>query len=143
MKPRNPNLPYQMLPVGGSEGGGGGWSSETPPVDELARANSSSKVLARALEAAGEVRPAGSAAHHIVAGSAPDALAARTVLQNYGIGINDAENGVFLPAEQHARLHTNAYYNAVNNALANAKSQDDVIRILGTIKSRLKSGGFP
>lgn len=51
---------------------------------------------------------------------------------------NDAENGVFLPAEQHARLHTNAYYDAVNNTLANVKSQDEVIRILGTIKGRLK-----
>lgn len=138
MKPRNPRFPYQTIPVGGSEGGGSAFSSEG-----AVSVTSSSRALARALEDAGETRAADTAAHHIVAGSAPDALAARVVLQNYGIGINDAANGVFLPTEQHVRLHTNSYYDAVNNALVNAKSKDEVIHILGTIKSRLKSGTGP
>lgn len=37
------------------------------------------------------------AAHHIVAGKAPSAEAARQILLEYGVDIDDAANGVFLP----------------------------------------------
>ena len=37
------------------------------------------------------------AAHHIVAGTARLAQDARDVLYKFGVGINDAVNGVFLP----------------------------------------------
>jgi len=36
-------------------------------------------------------------AHHIVAGKAPSAEAARQILLEYGVDIDDAANGVFLP----------------------------------------------
>ncbi|WP_425580435.1 AHH domain-containing protein [Streptosporangium amethystogenes] len=35
--------------------------------------------------------------HHIVAGNSPKTAPARTVLDKFGIGVNDAENGVWLP----------------------------------------------
>src|SRR5580658_7027542 len=47
----------------------------------------SSRALARALEAAGNIRPVSSAAHHIVAGFSPLAADARAVLSQFGIGI--------------------------------------------------------
>jgi RHS repeat-associated protein len=92
----------------------------------------SSRVLAGNLEdAAGTTRPADSAAHHIVAGADPRAAEARAILQREGIGINDSDNGVFLPkntsvpnptgALVHSTLHTGIYYDAVNAALRNAQ----------------------
>ncbi|MEX2555098.1 MAG: RHS repeat-associated core domain-containing protein [Actinomycetota bacterium] len=109
----------------------------------LALVTPSSRALARALQAAGQVRPAGSAAHHMVAGSAAQAAAARAVLQRFGVGINDAVNGVFLPAAMHHSVHTSAYYQAGNEALSNATSRQQVIDILNSIGRALSSGGFP
>jgi RHS repeat-associated protein len=103
----------------------------------------SSRALGRALEAAGHVRPPGSAAHHIVAGSAPGAEAARATLRKLGIDINDAANGVFLPAAQHAALHTNAYYAAVNKALEGVTTQSQALQILKTIGQTLQAGKLP
>ncbi len=104
---------------------------------------SSSRSLGRALEAAGVLRPAGSAAHHIVAGAAPGAQAARETLARLGIGINDAANGVFLPAAQHAALHTTEYYTAVNKALAQVKTKDEAIKVLNSIAQQLRAGQSP
>ncbi len=113
----------------------------------------SSKVLGANLEAAGVARPAGSAAHHIVAGSSANAARARTVLERFGIGINDAGNGVFLPgrtispnpigAAVHSRIHTNAYYGEVDSLLRRATTRDEALDALAYIRSRLLSGGFP
>jgi hypothetical protein len=101
----------------------------------------------------GFVRASGDAAHHIVAGSAPEAAAARKILEKFGIGINDAANGVFLPgnlaadnaagAAVHSTLHTGAYYRAVNAALAGATSRAGALLILGDIAESLRGGGFP
>jgi RHS repeat-associated protein len=131
-----------------------------PGVDELSVLRPgaeaivpSSRALAAALEEAGFVRGAGEAAHHIVAGVAPEAEAARAMLQRFGIGINDFVNGVFLPgtraaenvaeAAVHSTIHTSAYYQAVNEALAGAATQQQVIDILVGIGQALQSGGFP
>src|SRR5690606_33279186 len=54
---------------------------------------SASEVLGENLEAAGQVRPVGSAAHHIVATGARDAEVAREILEEFGIDINDPANG--------------------------------------------------
>jgi len=113
---------------------------------------SSSQALARAMQQAGIARPAGSAAHHIVAGNAPAAARARAALQEFGIGINDAANGVFLRANQaapnvggaiHSGIHTNAYYRAVNRALIHAQTREQAIDTLNHIRGQLLSGGFP
>ncbi|MFO0228680.1 AHH domain-containing protein, partial [Gemmatimonas sp.] len=87
----------------------------------------SSRALGRALEAAGYARPPGAAAHQIVASGAKRAAPARAVLERFGIGINDAANGAFLRSGVHARIHTNAYYDAVNSALSQATTRQEVL----------------
>lgn len=73
------------------------------------------------------------AAHHIVAYDADEAQPARDILDKYGIELNSASNGVFLPTEYHAEFgnvayhnggHTNDYYNYVNDQLL--KVQDEI-----------------
>ena len=113
----------------------------------------SSRVLGSNLEATGVVRPTGSAAHHIVAGNSPRAAEARTVLQRLGIDINDAGNGVFLPARMtspnptgaavHSSLHTNAYYRQVNALLGQTTTRDEALEVLAIVRGQLLSGGFP
>ncbi|RME58595.1 hypothetical protein D6779_06175, partial [Candidatus Parcubacteria bacterium] len=102
----------------------------------------SSRALARALERAGHVKPPGSAAHHIVAGGAKRAARARAVLEKFGIHIDDAANGVFLPSNVHRRIHTNAYYDAVNEALKQATTKSEALQILRAIGQRLANGEF-
>ena len=113
----------------------------------------SSRALGIALEKDGLVREVGDAAHHIVAGGAQAASDARAILQNFGVGINDAANGVFLPATKalaqasdavaHAAVHTNEYYKSVTTALQQATSKQDVIDILSQIRANLLNGGKP
>jgi RHS repeat-associated protein len=103
----------------------------------------SSRVLGRALEAAGHLRPADAAAHHIAAGSARAADPARAVLGRFGIGINEAANGMFLPRAVHTHLHTNAYYDAVNLALGQATTRQEALEALGAIRADLARGIFP
>lgn len=112
-------------------------------VLSLARAAFSSRRLGRALEAAGHTRFAGAVAHHIAAGASPGAAPARAALQKFGIGIDDAANGVFLEKSAHARLHTNAYYKTVNNMLDQATSKSEALEVLGTIRAALARGEFP
>jgi hypothetical protein len=98
-------------------------------------------------------RPAGYAAHHIVAGADKRAEIARGILKKFGIGINDAKNGVFLPANQaaqviagetiHSTLHTKEHYDAVNDALMVARTRPQTIAILRRIGQALQSGNFP
>lgn len=57
------------------------------------------------------------AAHHIVAGGSQKSKEARAILRKYGVGINDAANGVYLPtaknvsnATYHPSMHSEVYY---------------------------------
>lgn len=112
----------------------------------------SSRALAAAMEAAGMTRPAETAAHHIIAGAAPAAERARAMLGRLGIGINEAANGVFLPASRtstnvtgaavHSTLHTNEYYARVNELLGAARTREEAEAILGVIRDRLQAGGL-
>lgn len=107
--------------------------------------------LARNLAASGVVRGAGEAAHHIVAKAAERAAPARDALQRVGVGINEAVNGVILPATRdyvgkaanHLSLHTKAYYDAVNQALANVQTRQQAEEALKRISEKLRNGGFP
>jgi hypothetical protein len=120
---------------------------------EVAQGRASSRALGVSLEASGVLRPAGYAAHHIAAGADPRAAIARGVLQQFGIGINDAVNGVFLPANRatqviagetiHSKLHTEAYYEAVDKALQKANTREEAIGILRDIGQALQSGDYP
>ena len=78
---------------------------------------------------------------------------ARGVRQRFGIDINDAGNGEFLPgrmksahptgAAVHSRIHTNAYYGEVNRLLGQATTRSEALYSLAYIRSQLLSGGFP
>lgn len=112
----------------------------------------SSKLLGQNLEASGVARPAETAAHHIVAGGAEAAAPARGVLTQYGIDVNTAENGVFLPsntgslnpfgAAVHSTLHTGSYYESVNELLLGATSRSEVMDSLAFLREGLLGGGL-
>ena len=114
----------------------------------------SSRVLATNLGTAGVERPLLTAAHHIVAGYAPAAAEARAILENFGIGINESDNGVYLPANRlvaaitgsdaavHSTLHTNEYYRTVNSLLSGATNQNEARAVLTEIRNSLLSGEF-
>jgi hypothetical protein len=125
-----------LLALGGSKLLGAGIAS-------LKGIAGSSWPLRRALMAAGEVPEVGEVAHHIVAKKALLADPARAILERFGIDIHDSANGVFLQSEDHNHLHTTEYYEAVNEALAGAKSRAEVEQILESIRQRTKSGTFP
>ena len=122
-------------------------------LEEVRAGRGSSRALARYLEISGVKRPPGYAAHHIAAGNDPRGEVARNVLQRFGIGINDAVNGVFLPANKatqviagktiHSTLHTQEYYDAVNEALSGATTRQQVIDTLRTIAKALEAGEYP
>jgi hypothetical protein len=119
----------------------------------VAAGRSSRKLLVKNMERAGIVRPPGYEGHHIVAFEAKRATDAKAILKSFGIGIDDAENGVFLAAgadtpklgneASHGGIHTNAYYDAVTDALMKARDRIEAIEILRKIGEALLSGGFP
>ncbi|MBQ5475161.1 MAG: AHH domain-containing protein, partial [Lachnospiraceae bacterium] len=117
---------------------------------EVSGKKPSSKVLRDNMISSGQTEPSyKNAAHHIVAGSSPKAIEARQILQKYGLDINSADNGVFLPTEKgisdvayHPSLHTNEYYRKVNALLERANSREDVIDILDMIRAGLLDGTF-
>jgi hypothetical protein len=96
------------------------------------------------------VREAGQAAHHIVARAAQAAQPARDKLAEVGIRINDAVNGVLLPATKdyagqavnHLTVHTQKYYNAVNQALANVQTREEAVAALKVIGNALLNGTY-
>src|SRR5262249_36438251 len=120
----------------------GGWPGSAP-VDE----EPSSEKLDRNMRAAGMKRPPGTAAHHIVAGKATAGKVAQAKLRDLRIGINDANNGVYLPCNSktpceelgavHSKLHTNDYYRAVNQALEDANTPEKAISELRKIAAAL------
>jgi len=127
---------------------------ERAAIEEAKRneggSKASSVILRQNMIKAGIEEPEyANAAHHIVAGTSQKANEARAILQKYGIDINDATNGVFLPTVKdvpnstyHPSLHTNAYYDKVNDMLRGATSKDDVLDILSDISEQLLNGTF-
>lgn len=125
------------------------WSSAQQGINFPVSA-ADSKILRRNLIEAGFAEPNyRNAAHHIVAGNASAAIEARKILQSFGIDINAAVNGVFLPIEQgvsdayyHVSLHTDTYYQKVTELLRNASSRYEVTLILNQIREQLLNGTF-
>ena len=130
------------------------WVQETKDL-YLERSNTAK--LERSLEAAGESRHKGCAAHHIVPQNEKRSWAkdyvdeARSVLKKCDININSAENGVWLPnkpgaecqGEWHPSLHTKAYYKSVARKLRkNLKKYgcEGVKKALSDIKKTLSRG---
>jgi hypothetical protein len=110
------------------------------------------RTLSRNIEAAtSQPRPTGACAHHIVALRDPEAENSRLLLFGWGIGINDADNGVFLPrvntglpgypnAVRHTPHHAGAYHVAVFYQLSRATESKSGRTRLRSIKSQLLSG---
>ncbi|MFE9439628.1 polymorphic toxin-type HINT domain-containing protein [Streptomyces sp. NPDC006602] len=125
----------------------------TPVLVHNSNCSSNAKILGENLEASGVTRPADTAAHHIVASTSPKAAAARQQLAKFGIDINDAGNGVFLPrgsasanptgASVHSRIHTNDYYAYVNDLIGGARNANEARDVLGHIQRQLQGGHWP
>jgi hypothetical protein len=139
---------------------------QTLCADLALRSNSGhAKLLRQNMVDAGvpvpKAKPAGHAsAHHIVASLDEEAADSRMLLFGWGIGINDADNGVFLPrtksssipqnpkATKHAGVHTGIYHHQVFIRLdaaadMNAKDQKIGRSALRKIKGELLQGTFP
>ena len=113
------------------------------------------RTLSRNIVAAtAQSRPANTCAHHIVALGDPEARESRNLLYNWGIGINDADNGVFLPskgmglpdhpnAAHHTPSHKQLYHLEVYSQLSRRNGSEDGRRGLRSLKSQLLSGELP
>ncbi|GGA17108.1 AHH domain-containing protein [Dyella nitratireducens] len=135
-------------------------------ADVVSRRNGGhSRLLHHNMTEAGDVRPEATAkknvaTHHIVASGDEEAAGSRELLFGWGIGINDADNGVYLPrykksevpglpnAVKHAGLHTTVYHYQVFRRLdraAQVHATDDKVgrTALKTIKKELVAGIFP
>jgi len=120
----------------------------TGATSAISKRLSHSRILGQNLAAESLLaRPAGTAAHHIVAWDDPRAAVARSVLQRFGIGIDDAANGAFLPRNlripgtgtAHSIIHTDAYYKRVAQLLdpSVVTSREDALDALLYIRNRL------
>nr|WP_277348043.1 DUF6531 domain-containing protein [Streptomyces sp. HNM0574] len=111
------------------------------------------KVLGDNMVANNITRPPDTAAHHMVASGSAKAAPARAQLQRFGIDINDARNGAFLPRGSasanpngtavHSKVHTNAYYDEVNRLMAGARNATEAHAVLDKIRTGLLSGPWP
>ncbi|GGA37355.1 AHH domain-containing protein [Dyella nitratireducens] len=134
-------------------------NGETLPTSaEVLLANANRKdynhrrTLSRNIVAAtAQPRPANTCAHHIVALGDPEARESRNLLYGWGIGINDADNGVFLPrkgpgmpdypnATHHTPSHKQLYHLEVYSQLSLRDGSEDGRRGLRSLKSQLLSG---
>jgi hypothetical protein len=102
-------------------------------------------------KATSQARPADVCAHHIVALRDIEAENSRLLLFVWGIGINDADNGVFLPrygkglpgypdAAHHSPHHAATYHLTVFYQLSRATEVESGRVRLRSIKSQLLSG---
>lgn len=91
----------------------------------------------------------GNAAHHVIEGSDPAASQARDILKQFGIRINDPENGILLPENSmssiykgstHMTHHASEYSQHVYDRIKNVKTREDLISKLQEIKHELQSG---
>jgi hypothetical protein len=116
------------------------------------------RTLDRNLKKDGHARVANVCAHHIVASGHPDAYRSRLMLFAWGIGINDADNGVYLPAYAvtqvaslasavpHDKLHASArYYLRVEARLlaVDKTSQPAGRGALRRMRGEMLAGSFP
>lgn len=123
------------------------------------RDGSHRRTLSRNIERAGFAKPKNVCAHHIVAHREPEADLARERLYAWGIAINDADNGVFLPrfedqrkrmrefpdATYHGAIHTVVYYARVYQRLLLADDHDSESgrAQLRRMKGDMQAGKFP
>lgn len=68
---------------------------------------------------------------------------ARVTLENLGIGIDDAANGVFLRKTYHHSLHTNKYHDEVRKMLSGVTTKAEAEKVLNSIGQKLQTETFP
>lgn len=118
----------------------------------LERRNST--ILGDNLEASGRTRPDydGAEPHHVIPSGDRRVEDLRQSLKGWGIDINDADNGVWLPGSRspdsapgayHPRLNNDQYRDAIREALRGVRSPDEARETLRSIGERLKQGEFP
>jgi hypothetical protein len=118
----------------------------------------SSSTLRANLEAAKVHGLPGFDAHHIVPGGDSRSALSQAILDKFRIGINSAENGVFLPGSKaiagnpflnpggvirHGLTFSDAYHLRVYELLKDVRSQQEVLDTLDSIRSSLLSGRLP
>ena len=116
-----------------------------------------SRILSRNIErSTGVVRHVEADAHHIVAATDKRAKQSRSLLFGWGIGINDADNGVYMPkkwsskvpgmeeATAHEVIHTEDYHLAVEARLieVTGQSSDEGRLRLRDIKGEILKNQF-
>jgi len=116
------------------------------------------RTLDRNLKKDGHLRAPNVCAHHIVASRHPDAYRSRLMLFRWGIGVNDADNGVYLPAFAvtpvpslskaipHDQLHLSPrYYLRVEARLlaVDKTSQPAARGALRRMRGEMIAGSFP
>jgi hypothetical protein len=103
---------------------------------------------------AGIIRPPGVAAHHIVPAALkkfPSAEQARNILIKFGISVENAANGVYLPAKfedavraaYHGSVHSRRYCDELYFRLRTARSKEEALLVLNQIRKELLAGTFP
>ena len=108
------------------------------------------KRLVRNIIAAGEPRPPGHVAHHVVSLDDRRAGPARDILKEFDIPINSADNGVWLPGAKdagrgpyHPGLNTKKYHEEVYRRLEQATSREEILEVLRKLKKGLSENKFP
>ena len=137
--------------------------SKTSLQGTYSKSYSDSDILRAELKKAGVIPPPYvNAAHHIVAKNAKEARPAQKIMKKYGIDLNSAANGVFLPykknltyannATVHIGSHSNDYYKYVNqklrekvNSIKRARrevSAHDIAETLDEVRKGLLDGSI-
>jgi len=129
-------------------------SAEVLLANALRKNYNHRRTLSRNIVAATtQPRPTNSCAHHIVALRDLEASQSRALLFRWGIGINDADNGVFLPvkgvqlqgypnATYHSPHHAATYQLTVYSQLRREKELEGGRKRLRSIKAQLLSGAL-
>lgn len=115
-----------------------------------------SHILGKHLEEKFGPRPARTHAHAIVAGKHPLAAAIRLIMSKLKIGIDDVDNGCWLPeniaatphpampkAPPHSRIHRYNYYFWINSLLSSHRQADAFRNRLKLISQMLYTGNMP
>ncbi|MDP9125199.1 MAG: AHH domain-containing protein [Pseudomonadota bacterium] len=157
-KPRKSPRPYARYDAKGLTRADKGYTADQLEGDADREGANHRRTLDRNLGKSGFVRVPNVCAHHIVASGHPDASGSRQMLYAWRIGINDADNGVFLPARrglavptlkdavQHDDLHADALYYALVERrlmLADEGSQVAGREALRDMRGEMIRGTFP
>ena len=127
--------------------------------EEYLLLKSNSYELGKNMESAGQPRPNHSVAHHIVPATMKKSADAVKILDDFGIKVNDAENGVWLPQKGldskgnpsgaigivHSGVHPNVYATWVNDLIKNTpvnpnnkvQSKQNLEQTLESIRQKL------